>query len=322
MEYYVAWWNLENLFDTERSTERPDWLASRLKKELKGWSAAVLKKKLSQLAHVIEAMGEGEGPDLLGVCEVENAAVLSKLIDALNLPNRDYAVIHADNSDGRGIDVGFIYDRTVFSVDASKVFNHVVLKRNATRDIVQATFKVIASGNEFVVMGNHWPSRRGGKEASVPYRMMAGETLAYYHERVREIRGEIPVIAMGDFNDEPFDPSLEQYALAVRNPSKVKSKRAKNAYFFNMMWAQMGVNQGTHSYNKEWGMLDQVLVNRPMLTREGLYCEEDDALIFALPEMISRGEPVRFSRPSTRGGINEKGFSDHLPVVLTLREKS
>ncbi|MFT5919070.1 MAG: hypothetical protein ACI9FU_000876, partial [Granulosicoccus sp.] len=29
--YFIAWWNVENLFDTSSSTQRPDWLKSKLR---------------------------------------------------------------------------------------------------------------------------------------------------------------------------------------------------------------------------------------------------------------------------------------------------
>ncbi|HEY7772920.1 MAG TPA: endonuclease, partial [Marinagarivorans sp.] len=160
MTYTLAWWNLENLFDVEHSTARPEWLQRALANELAGWSDAVLAQKIRQLAKVICAMNNRQGPDILGVCEVESKGVINKLINQLDLPGRHYGVVHADTQDKRGIDTALIYDKHRFSVDKHAVFNHVVLKRNATRDILQATFKT-NKGNEFVVIANHWPSRRG-----------------------------------------------------------------------------------------------------------------------------------------------------------------
>ena len=63
---------------------------------------------------------------------------------------------------------------------------------------------------------------------SEPYRMMAGETLSYFMERILEIRGEIPKVVMGDFNDEPFNRSLMNYDLSTSRIRKVVSERARN----------------------------------------------------------------------------------------------
>jgi hypothetical protein len=132
-EYSIAWWNLENLFDIQKSKDRPKWLKRSLSRELSGWTASVLNRKLAQLASIIMKMNDGQGPDLLGVCEVENRAVLDKLVAALSPLGRSYQVVHHDTEDHRGIDVAFIYDAGQFT--AHEQFHHIILKRSSTRDL-------------------------------------------------------------------------------------------------------------------------------------------------------------------------------------------
>jgi predicted extracellular nuclease len=327
-EYYFAWWNVENLFEENNSSNRPEWLQKKLNTELKGWGKAELQIKLKQLATVIDAMNDGKGPDLLGVCEVESSKVLLDLVRTLNQPKRNYAVVHADNSDMRGIDVAFIYDTDLFEIETTlddagivinMVFHHVIQKRNATRDLVQVNFKT-KQGNDFIVIGNHWPSRLGGEMDSEAYRMMAGETLSYFLERIKKIRGEIPVLVMGDFNDQPFNRSLTGYALSSNQISKVKSKRSRNPYLYNMMWSLMDGIQGTHYYGGEWGMLDQILVNRGALNSKKLYTSANKVAIFSLEGMVKRNKVIRHSRPSNKD-YNRNGFSDHLPLTLRMYER-
>jgi hypothetical protein len=212
-DYHIAFWNLENLFDIENAPpeRRSDKVARAIKKDIKGWTQARLDRKIAQLSSIIRQMNGGRGPDLLGVCEVENRFVLDLLVGALAPLGRGYQIVHQDTDDQRGIDVAFIFDGSLFQVEA--VFDHVVMRRTATRDIVQVNF-MTASNRRFVVVGNHWPSRSGGALESAAYRAIAGETLAYFHQRIWEVHGkETPVLAMGDFNDEPFDRSLVDYAL-------------------------------------------------------------------------------------------------------------
>ncbi len=132
-------------------------------------------------------MNSGQGPDILSVCEIENRNVLVKLTKHLNELPHHYDIVHADTNDGRGIDVAFIYDNEKFT--AKDIFSHHVLKRTATRDIFQVTFTT-QSRNELILIGNHWPSRMGGEYKSEPYRILAAETLAYWYERIVEIKGE------------------------------------------------------------------------------------------------------------------------------------
>ena len=114
-EYYVAWWNLENLFDLETAL-RSDKLKRTIQKELKGWNQNILNNKLVQLSKIILQMNEQRGPDILGVCEVESKSVLQKLLNKINTPQRKYSIAHEDTNDGRGIDVAFIYDSNKFVV--------------------------------------------------------------------------------------------------------------------------------------------------------------------------------------------------------------
>src|SRR5690606_9003435 len=129
--------NLENLFDVNNSPDRPAWLQSRLKSELKGWTAAVLDKKLNNLTDIISRLNDGNGPDILGVCEVENEVVLQKLLAKIHqkLP-RTYKVLHQDTKDARGIDVAILYDTNLYQ-DTGQQFSLEIMKRNATRDLFQ-----------------------------------------------------------------------------------------------------------------------------------------------------------------------------------------
>jgi predicted extracellular nuclease len=142
---YIAWWNLENLFDEENAValgRRTDKVFRAIKNDITGWTPQLRDRKIDQLASVIATMNSDQGPDLLGVCEVENRFVIDRLVESVNskLPApRSYAVVHADTDDLRGIDVAFIYDDTLFRVPLpleDSVFFHVVMRRNATREIV------------------------------------------------------------------------------------------------------------------------------------------------------------------------------------------
>ncbi len=77
----VASWNLQNLFDTTASDIAADLEFT----PAQGWDAEALDKKLTNLATVIKAMHGGQGPDLLGIVEVETKELLEELIAAHRL---------------------------------------------------------------------------------------------------------------------------------------------------------------------------------------------------------------------------------------------
>ena len=323
--YYLTWWNLENLFDVEDSVDRPDYLQSRLRSELAGWTEEVLEKKLNQLSSIINKVNGGAGPDLLGVCEVENKPVMKKLAEKLKPIGRNYAVAHHDTSDNRGIDIAFIYDNDLFDFEGQ--FHYEVLKRSATRDLFQVNLRT-KNGNPLIVIGNHWPARSGGVYETEPYRIMAAETLSYWLERIFEIRGrDIPVIVMGDFNDECFNRSLTDYALSSN--SETRTRNAFNPRLYNLMWPINGEATGTFYFSNLPHVLDQMMVTRGLLTNNspiklGEFEDGTQVKVIKYPEMVSGGQypdPIRFGRPASRTYNPDTGYSDHYPVSMMITEQ-
>ncbi len=320
--YYVAWWNLENLFDEENSPHRTEKLQRTLGKSIIGWTPERRDRKLSQLSSVIAQMNGGDGPDVLGVCEVENLFVLQLLVDSIKarLPGRNYDIVHADTDDDRGIDVAFLVDPAILSVPPNETFFMVVMKRNATRELVQVNFKTHRN-RTWTIFGNHWPSRSGGQFESAGYRHIAGETLSYYHQRALEVHGaNTPALAMGDFNDEPFDNSLVIHALSTRQRQRVVD--GDSPLFWNLSWSVIGdPTDGTFYYENAPNLLDQFLVNKNMARQDSPIRAKPETLeILRFPGTFTG----KYKRPRRFGGmgkpVDEDGFSDHFPIGMQVTE--
>ncbi|CAM1333401.1 endonuclease/exonuclease/phosphatase family protein [Tenacibaculum aestuariivivum] len=326
IEHYITWWNVENLFDIKTSSRRPKWLAKTLAKELKYWNSTLLEKKLNNLASVMIQMNQKKGSDIYGLCEIENLFVLEKLSKILNilLPHRNYNVIHHNTDDKRGIDIGVIHDSNKYKIKQldgeNKIFTYRITKRSPTRDILQVEFET-KKGNDLVLLLNHWTSRMAGKFESEPYRIISAETLSYWVMRIQEILGDkVPIIVMGDFNDEPFDRSLTEYALSTNNLEKVKAGR--NPYLYNLMWELAGNRLGTYVYGSNSSILDQILVSKGLLfSNSNIQIGSETAKIEVFKGML-KGKykvPVRFKVSDKK--YNTNGFSDHLPISIKLTEK-
>jgi len=316
----IAWWNLENLFDHETAQRDPE-LKAKLKSELKDWTANIRDTKISQLASIVKLMFGGAGPSLLGVCEVENETVMQRLANAIDIPARNYAVVAHASPDVRGIDTSFIIDTNELTV--IKTDHQVVIKRSATRDLFWVRLRVNATNAEFVAIANHWPSRSAGQYASEPFRILVGETHAYIVSRLLDEGQDgdknLPIISMGDFNDEPFNRSLQEYTLGTRDPGRVRYSRS--GHMLNLMWPLMnGDDPGSYLFGSDWNMLDQFLVSYGMLrTASQVRVNRDSVEIFK-PDILkaSGGKPRKFSRPSAKGGADLEGYSDHFPITLEL----
>jgi endonuclease/exonuclease/phosphatase family metal-dependent hydrolase len=211
------------------------------------------------------------------------------------------------------------------------------MRRTGTRDITQVTFKT-KQGHELVALCNHWPSRSGGAYESRGYRIIAGETLAYWHKRICEEKGDtIPIIAIGDFNDDPFDDSLQMHAEATREQGDVERGKTVR-HFYNLAWNYLSQFshdhrgnerqiQGTIYYQGNGNVFDQILVSKGLLSSDSpMSVKKETAQIELFPEMIASSVsegPIRFGLPkgNANKNINMKGFSDHFPVSVVLQEK-
>ena len=318
--HYITWWNVENLFDVKDAPleRRPEKIRSKIKADLSEWTASILNQKLANLASVISRINQGEGPDILGLCEIENQYVLEKLIEHLDAPDRNYGIVHHDMSDNRGIDVAFIFDQNKYTFNQEEFFHHTVIKRYPTREIVQATLTT-QKGNDLVLVGNHWPSRSGGQYESEPYRMITGETLSYFMERIQEEKGsDTAVIVMGDFNDEPFNRSLTDYAQSVIDRNKVVYGR--NPYLYNLMWPILGGRQASYVFSGAPIMLDQFMVSKGIAKKSGKYELDESTVRLEIFDGMTKGrysQPIRFGQKNP----NLSGYSDHLPISFELVEK-
>lgn len=344
---HVAFGNLQNLFDSTASE-----LASDLEfTPRQGWTPEILELKLDRLATVINLMHDGYGPDLLGICEVENAAVAQRLIDKLS--RRDLKLAHIESPDIRGIDVSLIYSDTLFELAGDPVA-HMIHLRYPTRDIFEVPLRVRETGAELHVLANHWPSRMRGQYESEPYRISVAEHCGRLVDRALKLTREeflaLPnraaslkqlndrwnrnVLVMGDFNDEPFNRSVLDYLLASRDRDhvdvEIKPVRGRKipapkdyleqwAFVLNCMWPLLG-REGTGSFHfseavNPMMMLDQFCISRGLLTgTSGLRADLASVRIFTPDAMTTRGgNPRAFDRET------KAGTSDHFPIEMELQ---
>jgi len=156
-----TWWNLQNFFDTDDDPISKDF---RYTKE-NGWTEEVFNAKKDNLAKVLRAIHNGAGPELLAVAEIEKDSLLEELIEHMGNPHLRVVRDPNGTSDLRGIDVAVAYDTRKLTVK-SKV-SHLIHLRYRTRDVFEVVFEVKESGETFVVISSHWPSREFIKNIGV-----------------------------------------------------------------------------------------------------------------------------------------------------------
>ena len=298
----IVFYNVENLFDTEDDprTNDADFLPDGKLK----WTEERYTHKLQQLAKAIAWTGPTM-PAVIGLCEVENARVVSDLAGTAELAAVGYVVLHFDSPDERGIDVALFVDPTRVRVLQAEALP-IALDDDATRDVLHAQLDVVGPSDLHVFV-NHWSSRSGGQEVSEPKRMAAAVVVRAQVDALLEQDPDAQILIMGDLNDGPTDRSVQQGLRASCNPSD-------GADLFALMCMDQPPGHGSHHYQGEWNYLDQFVVSRSLLERtESAKALWDKRLLFRHPK---HGQsPDR----TYSGGHYKGGFSDHLPVVLRLK---
>ena len=318
---YIAFWNLQNLFDTIDDSNKDD--ESFLPDGEMEWTEDRLDKKMYNLSRVIRTMNNGVGPDLLGICEVENQAVLETMISKY-LPDLDYKCAYIESPDNRGIDNGLI-----FKADKFRLLNiqadTVHLSDNwPTRLIFGAN--ILTSNNEKItVFVNHWPSRRGGQLESEPNRIEAAKTLRKAVDRIFIVEPESKIFIIGDFNDDPINKSVLETLAA--HPIKCDSLSAEfevesDGELFNLSYESFESGQGSYKYKDTWNMLDQIIVSGSLITGEEINFICNSFEIYKPNFIITKSGDYKGTPFPTYGGRRYLGgYSDHFPVIAKFKLK-
>ena len=190
---------------------------------------------------------------------------------------------------GRGTDGGgefsaLLYDRNRFDLLAAETFwlsdtptvrGSRTWGANFTRTCVWARLHERSSNRTFIVMNTHWDHE------SQPSRVKSGELMA---KRIREFDPAEPLIAMGDFNTGPKDPSRESFTQTGLRDSFVDVHPND---------AQVGTFHG--------------FTGKPS-------SDKIDAILVSKEWVVTAAEIIR----TERDGVY---LSDHYPVTATLELK-
>lgn len=323
MNFGVAFYNLENLFDTINNNGKYDLEYSPQGKNK--WDSHKFNSKVKNMAYVISQMKTKttpDGPALLGVCEIENKSVLEALVSQDAIKDMNLQIIHHDSPDRRGVDVGLLYNPKFFK--PIRVTNHRLTELSfPTRD--QMCVVGLLGGKRIGVIVNHWPSRRGGDESS-PNREAAARLCLHIADSLTKVDPNIGIIIMGDLNDDPTNKSCAEVLDAKRKknevlglPTGASATRPNGTRLFNPFWEKIARGEGSYIYRDSWDLFDQIIINRNLLDgAAGL--EFENAIVFNKDFLKQqdgkyKGYPLR----TFSGGVWTNGYSDHFPTEIFLR---
>jgi predicted extracellular nuclease len=293
----IAFYNVENLFDTINGPNNDEEFLPKGKKE---WNSERYNTKIDHINQIICGL---KTPMLMGLCEIENKDVIEDIIHN-NKKLKHYKPIHFNSLDARGIDVGLIYNtKKLTLLDKGLIrFNLPEQDTPTSRDILWA--KLSYKNEVFYTMVNHWPSRRGGTEKSAPKRIKAATKAKEFIDSLLSIDINTKVILMGDLNDYPSNRSVTKLQEIMTSCITKESN-------------QYG---GTNSYRGQWNILDHIMISNGFQNMT-LRIKPESGKIYSPDYLITeyKGNKVPFR---TYGGSKYlEGYSDHLPVYIELSLK-
>ena len=288
--------NCENLFDTRHDSLKND--LEFLPDGSYKWTPYRYWTKLNHLGQEIVAQSDPV-PDFVAMCEVENDSVMFDLTKRSLLRNAGYDYVMTSSPDERGIDVALLYQPASFALLHSHSIRIKPLPdTRPTRDILYASGLII-TGDTLHVFVVHAPSRRGGEQASRPYRLQVASQLAEAVDSVYAISRDAKIIIAGDFNDYADSPALQHlYEHHLINIS-ADAKGSHGA-------------KATYRWHGEWRSLDQIICSPSLAARK------QSCVIGDLPFLLEDDEKYGGKKPyrTYLGPRYLGGYSDHLPLVV------
>jgi hypothetical protein len=219
---------------------------------------------------------------------------------------------------------------------------------------------LVRNRDTLILIVNHWPSRRGGYLSSQPRRIHVARVLRNLIDSIQHIAAEpgcyhpgspgeptkrtgrnpanshgmnpggqgTPVILsrrsaniviMGDFNDEPEDESIRKVLNARCDTIPVEATS-----LYNLMGIRnRHKKEGTLKYRDQWSTFDQFIVTGSLLKGlQGLSTGAERVAIFHSTFLLET-DKTYFGDKLNRTFVGPRyhgGFSDHLPVMVDIRQ--
>ncbi len=319
----VMSYNVQNLFDdatdgTELAAYDPTQ---------GDWSSAQFEKKVEAIAQVIRRSSPG-GPDLVALQEIENENALDRLTTAL--PRR-FAYRHSIivPRTKAATHVAFL---SKYPIERVHVHRTEQWRGSPTRDVLEIELRY--RGKLLHVLNNHWKSKREGVRETEQARVAAADVV---RQRIAAICREKPdadIIVLGDLNEnvDEYLQTGQMYETAlVPDSAAIPDSFARRSLFLASDPARLSVSEqrvtlyetwyemertqwGSYVYQDEWQTLDHMLLSRGLFDDKGFYYIRGSFRVMRKPFMVTspQGYPKRWS-PEREGG-----YSDHLPILITL----
>ena len=322
--FSAAVWNVQALFDGEETGDEYDDYQNAA-----GWNREKYTARLTALSGALSLLTEKGAPDLVGLVEVENAGVLEDLVrDPLAKPG--YTETFFANVPGAALGLGVL---SRFPLVEARVHSASSIDGITPRPVLE--IRIEPQGKPLILFLCHWKSKLGGEDATEALRRSSARIV---RRRLAEIlRDEplSPVLVMGDLNENhdefyrrnsgvicalfPDGARAGTFAggetpedCLILSGEKPPRTRQADAPVLYSPWGRE-LEDGSYYYKNTWETIDHLLLNDAFFDGRD-WDFEGCRVLNTAPFINSAGYPDAYIPWTGRG------LSDHLPLVLFLRE--
>lgn len=291
----VMTWNTQTFFDAdETGTEFEEFTGSKSK-----WSAERYGVRLDRLCETILAAGRiaDEGPDrgadIVVLEEIENTRVIEDLCNRLPQRNRYLHVAFVPPEAGGAFASAVLSRYPIRSVTAHSASSGSI----SLRPLLEVA--VDAEGRSVSVFAAHWKSKSGdGDTARI--RCAQERVLASRIDFLEEADPSVLYVACGDFNQ-----ALGAFDIL----GKGDSESPWPDWIARCSSGQVSGPEGSYRFNGAWEVIDHFFYPPERLSG---YRVRDFQVMGSPPLTDENQNPARYEV------FSGAGYSDHLPLILTL----
>lgn len=304
-------WNMENLFD-----DKPDRRNHVADKEYDRWFATdpeARKRKYQRLTEELLKLNRGIGPDIIVGVEIESFRAAELLKETLNAALPEGATKYAfiamkELNAGRHIAPCVI---SRYPLSGAKLHGRLqrILEVNVT-----------VNGHDLELVAAHWTSQLSddGTRETGGRAGYAATISEMYHDAI-QANPKVDFLVCGDFNDLPDSESVHK-KLHMFADSRLVTADVRPPRLYGLLSGRSPAEYGTHYYSGKPLIYDHIGVSPGMFDNVGWGVVADSVQVptDGLIRSGSKGRrPWRYGSP-TDDAVG-RGFSDHFPVVVTLK---
>jgi len=334
----VATYNVENFWD-DVVTNSGEQNYNEYKKGVSNWyTEEMYKKKAENLAEALRMAG---APDIVAMQEIESAGNTSRSLEILkpyveNMGYKYFALGKQTAGNPVSVTTAVI---SKFPISSNSNLNFTMATQGSKSDETMTSsnssardpqvVNVDINGSTLRLYVAHLKSRRGDYASGDAMRYTAALLMRKDIEKQRAQNPLLDVLVTGDFNSDETERPLTEGLLSSSDKNNLKSD-SSHPDMYNMWFELPAAERCSYMHSGQLWCLDHILATANLFDGKGLDLVEGSFQVVghnggeaADRLMKSDGRtPYRWGLQRSRTGsrFTGTGYSDHLPLVVTLKQ--